>query len=179
MFSLSCKRVDNKEAASGLAADLSEVELEDVADVVGRVIRQLNQVLPVFKCLAELLHTRFGAVHTINPLRGAREKKTTTSKQIMSNFRWKSIYQMMNVQLGRVAGLHLDAEGSALNLRRALLDDEWDAVRAVLSRLGKVNTKQLQSALELFMAALDCERFQALLVAGQRALAKKTQDSPR
>lgn len=38
-------------------AHLSQVELEDVADVVRRVIRQLNQVLPIFKSLAELLHT--------------------------------------------------------------------------------------------------------------------------
>lgn len=82
---------------------------------------------------------------------------------------------MINPQLGCAAGAYLDVEGSALNLRRALLDDEWDAVSAVLCRLGEVNTKQLQSALELFMAALDCKRFQALLVAGQRALAKKTQ----
>lgn len=89
----------------------------------------------------------------------------------MNNFWWKLIYQMINVQLGCVARAYLDVEGSALNLRRALLDDEWDAVGAVLSRLGKVNTKQLQSALELFMAALDCKRFQALLMAGQRALA--------
>lgn len=82
---------------------------------------------------------------------------------------------MINPQPGCAAGAHLDVEGSALNLRRALLDDEWDAVWAILRRLGKVNTKQLQSALELFMAALDCERFQALLVAGQRALVKETQ----
>lgn len=82
---------------------------------------------------------------------------------------------MINPQLGCVVAACLDVEGSALNLRRALLDDEWDAVRAVLCCLGKVNTKQLQSALELFMAALDCERFQALLMAGQRALANKTQ----
>lgn len=86
---------------------------------------------------------------------------------------------MINLQLGCAAGAYLDVEGSALNLRRALLDDEWDAIRAVLSCLSKVNTKQLQSALELFMAALDCKRFQALLVAGQRALAKTTEDSPR
>lgn len=61
---------------------LSEVELEDVADVVRRVIRQLHQVLPVFECLAELLHARFGAVHTINSLQGPREKtKKTNNKQ--------------------------------------------------------------------------------------------------
>lgn len=84
---------------------------------------------------------------------------------------------MINLQLGCAAGPYLDVEGSALNLRCTLLDDEWDAVRAVLSRLGKVNTKQLQSALELFMTALDCKCFQALLVAGQRALAKKTEET--
>lgn len=35
---------------------------------------------------------------------------------------------MRNVQLGCAAEGYLDVEGSALNLRRALLDDEWDAV---------------------------------------------------
>lgn len=63
--------------------NLSEVELKDIADVMRRVIRQLNQVLPVFKCLAELLHARFGAVHTINSLDRPREKKpkeTTKNK---------------------------------------------------------------------------------------------------
>lgn len=96
----------------------------------------------------------------------------------MINFWRKYIYQMINVQLGCLAGAYLDVEGSALNLRRALLDDEWDAVWAVLSRLGKVNTKQLQSALKLFMSALDCKRFQALLVAGQRALVERNRRRP-
>lgn len=35
---------------------------------------------------------------------------------------------MINVLLGCVVRAYLDVEGSALNLRRALLDDEWDAV---------------------------------------------------
>lgn len=74
---------------------------------------------------------------------------------------------------------YLDVEGSTLNLRRALLDDERDAIRAVLRRLCKVDAEQLQSSLELFMAALDGERFQALLMAGQGALAKETQTDKR
>lgn len=70
---------------------LSEVELEDVADVVGRVIRQLHQVLAVFKCLAQLLHTRLGAVHTINSLQGPRGKTRGEKKKRhnMNNFWWK------------------------------------------------------------------------------------------
>lgn len=152
---------------------LSEVELEDVADVVRRVIRQLHQVLPVFECLAELLHARFGAVHTINSLRGPREETKKTNKQTNHEQFLVEVHlsdDKSSAQRGCAARAYLDVEGSALNLRRALLDDEWDAVWAVLRCLGKVNTKELQSALELFMAALDCERFQALLVAGQRAL---------
>lgn len=90
---------------------------------------------------------------------------------------WNYIFRLMNrIDNSPVQSrFYLDVEGSTLNLRRALLDDEWDAIRAVLRRLRKVDAKQLQSSLELFMAALDGERFQALLMAGQGALAKKTQ----
>lgn len=33
------------------------------------MVRQFNQVLPVFKGLAKLLHTRFGTIYTIDTLR--------------------------------------------------------------------------------------------------------------
>lgn len=52
---------------------------------------------------------------------------------------------------------YLDVEGSTLNLRRALLDDKRDAIRAVLCCLGEVDPKQVKSSLQLFVATLDSE----------------------
>lgn len=66
--------------------------------------------------------------------------------------------------------VHLDVQSSALDLRCALLDDERDAVWTVPGGLCKVNPKQLKSALELFMTALDGKSLQTLLMAGQGAL---------
>lgn len=65
----------------------------------------------------------------------------------------------MNYFTVKENSVHLDVEGSTLNLRRALFDDERDAIWTVLRRLCKVDTKQLQSALQLFMATLDSKRF--------------------
>lgn len=69
--------------------------------------------------------------------------------------------------------LYLDVERSALDLRRALLDDKRDPIWTVLRCLCKVDAKQVKSALQLFMAALDGKCFQTLLMAGQRALGKE------
>lgn len=71
-----------------------------------------------------------------------------------------------------MSAVHLDIQSSALNLRRALLDDERDAVRAVPRGLSKVDPEQLKSTLKLFVATLDGQSLQALLMAGQGALLK-------
>lgn len=52
---------------------------------------------------------------------------------------------------------YLDVEGSTLDLRRALLDDKWDAIWAVLCCLGEVDPKQVKPSLQLFVATLDSE----------------------
>lgn len=72
-----------------------------------------------------------------------------------------------------MSAVHLDIQSSALNLRRALLDNERDAVRAVPRGLCKVDPEQLKSALKLFMTTLDGKGLQALLMAGQGALLKR------
>lgn len=69
-----------------------------------------------------------------------------------------------------VSAVHLDIQSSALNLRRALLDNERDAVGAVPRGLCKVDPEQLKSALKLFMTTLDGKGLQTLLMAGQGAL---------
>ena len=76
---------------------------------------------------------------------------------------------MANKQLERKQ-LYLDVEGSALDLRGALPDDEGDSVGAVLGCLGEVDAKQMQSSLELLVATLDGQRLQTLFVAGQGTL---------
>lgn len=48
---------------------LSEVKLEDVADVMRRALRQLHQLLAVFEGLTEFLHAGLHAVHPVDALR--------------------------------------------------------------------------------------------------------------
>jgi len=50
------------------APDLSQVELQDVADIMRGGLGQLHQLLPVLKCLAELLHAGLDAVDSVDAL---------------------------------------------------------------------------------------------------------------
>lgn len=52
-------------------AHLSQVELQDVADVVRVKVRELHQVLAVLKRLAQFLHPRLGPVHPVDALQSA------------------------------------------------------------------------------------------------------------
>lgn len=65
---------------------------------------------------------------------------------------------------------YLDVQCSTFNLRGTLLDDEGNAVFAVLRCLSKVDPKQMQPPLKLFMATLNCKCLQTFLMASQRAL---------
>lgn len=50
------------------APHLSQVELQDVADVMGGGLGQLHQLLPVLKGLAKLLHTGLDTVNSVDAL---------------------------------------------------------------------------------------------------------------
>lgn len=65
---------------------------------------------------------------------------------------------------------YLHAQGSVLDFRRALSNDEGDAVLAVFCRLREVDAEKMKPPLQLLVTALDGQRFQALLVAGQGTL---------
>lgn len=62
--------------------------------------------------------------------------------------------------------IHLNVERPVLDLRRALLYDEGDAVGAVPGRLREVDAEEVQLALELLVPALNGQGFQTLLMAG-------------
>ena len=47
---------------------LSEVELQDVADVVGGALGQLHQLLAVLKDLTQLLHASLHPIHPVDAL---------------------------------------------------------------------------------------------------------------
>lgn len=55
---------------------LSQVEFEHVADVVRIQFRELHQVLAVLKSLAQLLHTRLGTIHAVDPLHSTKKQET-------------------------------------------------------------------------------------------------------
>ena len=68
------------------AAHLSQVEFEHVADVVGVQVGELHQVLAVLKRLAQLLHPRLGAVHTVDPLQRTKTETVSTRETCMQFF---------------------------------------------------------------------------------------------
>lgn len=47
---------------------LPQVELQDIADIMGGGLGQLHQLLPVLKRLAELLHAGLDAVNSVDAL---------------------------------------------------------------------------------------------------------------
>lgn len=47
---------------------LSQVELQDIADVVGGGLGQLHQLLPILKGLAKLLHTGLDTINSVDAL---------------------------------------------------------------------------------------------------------------
>lgn len=57
-------------------AHLSQVELQDVADVVRVQLRELHQVLAVLKRLAQLLHPRLGPIHPVDALQSAETERS-------------------------------------------------------------------------------------------------------
>lgn len=65
---------------------------------------------------------------------------------------------------------HLHLERSSLYLGDALGDDEGDAVARAAGHLREVPAKQLQTALQLLMTALDGQSLQTALVACQETL---------
>lgn len=77
------------------------------------------------------------------------------------------------IPLSCISILYLNVQGTALDFRGAFFDDKGDAIKTVLSYLGKVNPKQVQSTLELLMTTLNGKSLQAFLVTGQGALRNK------
>lgn len=65
---------------------------------------------------------------------------------------------------------YLHVESSVLDFWCTLPYDERDVILTVLSCLREVNTEEVKPALELLVATLDGQGFQALLMAGQRTL---------
>lgn len=64
--------------------------------------------------------------------------------------------------------LHL--HGPSLDLRDALGEDEGDAVVGTAGHLAELPAEELQTALQLLVAALDGQRLQAALMTRQEAL---------
>lgn len=65
-------------------AHLSEVKLEHVADVMWRALRQLHQLFPILKGLAQLLHTRLHSVYPVDTLsHNSRQCEITKSNNQM------------------------------------------------------------------------------------------------
>ena len=64
---------------SCVQTDLSEVELEHIADVMRGGLRELHQLLAIFKGLAQLLHTRLHPIHTVDALHNRRTPTHTVS----------------------------------------------------------------------------------------------------
>ena len=62
-----------------------------------------------------------------------------------------------------------------LDLRRALPDDEGDAVGVAPGRLGEVHAEQVQATLKLLVTALDSQQLQTLLMTGQVTLGTQSQ----
>lgn len=54
----------------GSCVYLSQVKLEDVADVMWRTLGQLHQLLAILEGLTQLLHARLHSVHPVDALRG-------------------------------------------------------------------------------------------------------------
>lgn len=69
--------------------------------------------------------------------------------------------------------VYLHIQGTTLDFQGAFFDDERYAVRTVSGYLSKVNPKQVQSALELFMTTLNSKSLQALLMTGQGTLCNR------
>lgn len=65
---------------------------------------------------------------------------------------------------------HLHLERPSLYLRDTLGDDEGDAVTGTAGYLREVPAEQLQTALQLLMAALDGQSLQTALVTRQETL---------
>lgn len=63
-------------------AHLSEVKLEDIADVMWRTLRELDQLLPILEGLTQLLHAGLHPVHPVDALqRGEGERKCQKKKK--------------------------------------------------------------------------------------------------
>lgn len=56
------------------AAHLSQVELENVTDVMWIKFWELHQIFAVLKCLAQLLHPGFSAIHAVDALHRIKGK---------------------------------------------------------------------------------------------------------
>ncbi len=143
---------------------LSEVKLEDVADVMRWTLGQLHQLFAVLKGLTQLLHTSLHPVHSVDALRGG--------KQIPLNH-----FKILGYPaFTKRAPSHLHLERPSLYLRNALGDDEGDAVTGTAGHLRELPAKQLQTTLQLLMATLDCQSLQTALVTGQETL--RTERAP-
>lgn len=64
-----------------LYSNLSEVKLQDVADVMWWALGQLHQLFAVLKGLAQLLHTSLHPVHSVDALQAWRRQFLNTSER--------------------------------------------------------------------------------------------------
>lgn len=72
--------------------------------------------------------------------------------------------------------VYLHSERSLLDFLDAFLDDEWYSFRVALQHLGEISAEQLEPSLQLFVATLDSQGLQTLLMAGQEALQHTNKD---
>lgn len=134
---------------------LSEVEFEDVANVVWRTLGQLYQLFAILEGLAQFLNSGLHPVHPVDALRGGSAALFPRRSRSGCEHSAQS---------------HLHLQRPSLDLRNALGDDEGDAVAGTAGHLGEVPAEELQTALQLLMAALDGQSLQTALVTGQETL---------
>ena len=72
---------------------------------------------------------------------------------------------------------HLHLECAPLDLRDTLCDDEGDTVAGTAGHLRELPAKQLQTALQLLMTALDGQSLQTALMARQETLREQTEEN--
>lgn len=77
-------------------------------------------------------------------------------------------YPTLTLKFASLSHLHLECP--SLYLRDALGDDEGDAVTGTAGHLSELPAKQLQTALQLLMAALDGQSLQTAFVTRQETL---------
>lgn len=80
----------------------------------------------------------------------------------------KDSYTLLQHSINSLSHLHLEC--TSFYLRDALGDDEGDAVTGTAGYLREIPAKQLQTALKLLMATLDCQSLQTALVTRQETL---------